>query len=214
MEIMLEEVALALHKNGFAAHVAHSVDDAFDLVLDLIERESPKTVGLGSSMSLKTTGIYNLLKDSPAINCIDTAGIIKGLTEDPENEALRKQLKIAAHCDMFFCSANAIISNGQLINLDMVGNRTSMLAYGPERVVVIAGRNKIVTDLQGAVTRIKNVAAPLNARRLKLGLPCEAAGKCVNCNEPLRICNNWSITEKCFPKNRISVILVDANLGF
>lgn len=213
MEIMLEEVALALNQNGFGAHVAHSTDDAVDLVVDIIERENANTIAIGSSVTLKTTGIYNLLNNSPSLHLINTSEIIMGLAENPTDEALHKQLKMASFSDMFLCSSNAIISNGQLINLDMVGNRVSMLTYGPKKVVVVAGKNKIATDFKGAITRVKNGAAPMNARRLKFDVPCVETGKCMNCNRPMRMCNNWVITEKCFPKGRIVVILVDENLG-
>lgn len=214
MEIMLEEVARALAKNGFGAHVAHGSDDAVDLVVDLIEREGPETIALGSSQTLETTGILSLLQGSPSLHLINTGHLIMGLAESPQDEALHKQLKMAAFSDMFLCSSNAILANGQLINLDMVGNRVSMLTYGPKRVVVVAGKNKIVPDLKSAITRVKNGAAPLNARRLKFDVPCVQTGKCMNCDRPQRICNNWVITEKCFPKGRITVILVDENLGF
>lgn len=213
MEIMLEEVVLALNKNGFGAHVAHDADEALDLAIDIIERESPDRVTLGSSLSLRTTGIYNLLKNSPSIRLVDTADIIRGLVENPKDEALLKQIHLSMTSDLFFCGANAIIANGQLVNLDQVGNRISSLIFGPKRVVVVAGRNKIVPDLTSAVSRIKNISAPLNAKRLKYDVPCVAAGKCMNCDKPQRICNTWAITEKCMPKGRVTVILVDVNLG-
>ena len=214
MEIMLEEVVLALNQNGFNASLAHTVDEALDLTIDIIERESPETVAIGSSATLKTAGIYNLLKNSPSIHCIDTTEIISGLVENPDDEALHKQIKLAMHSDMFFCSSNAIIANGQLVNVDMVSNRVAMLGFGPEKVVLVAGQNKVVSDLPSAVGRIKNIAAPMNTKRLKMDTPCVETGKCMNCDSPQRMCVHWSIMEKCFPKHRICVILVEENLGF
>lgn len=214
MEIMLEDVVAALEKNNFQAHIAHNSDDVLDLIVDILERENPKTVALGSSQSLRTTGAYNLLKNSPGLRAIDAAEIIRGLIESPKDEALLKQIHLAMVGDMFFCGANAIISNGQLVNIDMVGNRVAFMAFGPPRVIVVAGKNKIVPDFKSAVARIKMGAAPMNAKRLKVNTPCVQTGKCVNCDSPQRICSNWLITEKCLPKNRITVILVEENLGF
>lgn len=214
MEIMLEEVVGALEKNNFQAHVAHNNDEVLDLIVDIVERENPKTIALGSSQSLKTVGAYNLLKNSPGIHCIDTVEIIKGLMENPKDAALVKQIHMAMTSEMFLCGTNAIISNGQLVNIDMAGNRVAFLAFGPPRVIVVAGKNKIVPDFKSAVARIKLGAAPMNAKRLKVDTPCVQTGKCSNCNSPQRICCNWLITEKCLPKNRITVILVDENLGF
>lgn len=214
MEIILEDVVVALNKNGFSAHVAYTGDDALDLVIDIIERESPKTVALGSSKTLRAAGIYNLLKNSPGIHCIDSGEIVLGLLEDPQSEALQKQIRLSVNSDMFFCGSNAVIAGGHLVNVDMVGNRVSMLGFGPKRVVVVAGRNKIVPDLSTAMARIREVAAPKNVEQLRVDAPDFMPGKSAAYGGPQSYFNNWSIIEKCFPKGRITVILVDENLGF
>jgi len=109
--------------------------------------------------------------------------------------------------------SNAVTLCGKLINLDMVGNRTSAISFGPKKVVIFAGRNKIVADVTTGIERVRNVAAPLNAKRHDFQTPCVKTGRCHDCNSPQRICNTWSIIDKCFPKSRIKVILIDEDLG-
>jgi hypothetical protein len=123
----------------------------------------------------------------------------------------RRQALLA---DLFICGTNAITDSGKLVNLDMIGNRVAALTFGPKHVIVLAGRNKIVEDVDAAVARIKNFAAPVNTRRLDKKTPCVATSYCQDCNSPDRICNVWTITEKCFPKGRVKVILINDDLGF
>jgi len=99
------------------------------------------------------------------------------------------------------------------VNLDMIGNRIGGLTFGPKEVVVLAGRNKIVPDLEDAMLRIKNYVAPVNAMRLEMKTPCVKTGRCEDCKSPSRICNTWTITEKAFPKGRVHVILINRDLG-
>jgi hypothetical protein len=115
---------------------------------------------------------------------------------------------------MFFTGTNALLETGVLVNLDMVGNRVAALTFGPRRVVVLAGRNKIVPDLEAAERRIKEYAAPINAVRLAKRTPCVKTFRCHDCRSPDRICNTWTITEKSFPKARITVVLINQDLGF
>ena len=122
----------------------------------------------------------------------------------------RRQALLA---DLFITGANAITEKGQLVNLDMYGNRVAGLTFGPKHVIVMAGRNKIVPDLQAAMNRIKAIAAPANTMRLDKKTPCVKTGVCQECKSPDRICNVWTITEKSFPKGRIKVILIDDELG-
>ena len=96
----------------------------------------------------------------------------------------------------------------------MYGNRIAAITFGPRFVVILAGRNKIVCDLEEAMTRIKNYAAPVNAMRLDKKTPCVKTSYCEECQSPDRICNTWSITEKSFPKGRVKIILINEVLGF
>jgi hypothetical protein len=95
----------------------------------------------------------------------------------------------------------------------MIGNRVAGITFGPQSVIILVGRNKIVTDLDEAMFRIKNYAAPANAMRLDKRTPCAETSYCQECNTPDRICNSWTITEKSFPKGRIKIVLINEDLG-
>jgi hypothetical protein len=116
--------------------------------------------------------------------------------------------------DCFFAGTNAITRDGQLVNLDMFGNRGGAITFGPRNVVLLVGRNKLVPDLQRAMERIKEYCAPVNTMRLNMKTPCVKTGYCMDCSSPQRICNVWTITEKSFPQGRIKIILINEDLGF
>ena len=109
---------------------------------------------------------------------------------------------------------NAVTEAGQLVNLDMIGNRIAGIAFGPKNVIVFIGRNKIVPDLESAMFRIKNYAAPVNTMRLSKKTPCSKTSYCEECKSSDRICNTWTITEKSFPQGRIKVVLINEESGF
>jgi hypothetical protein len=116
--------------------------------------------------------------------------------------------------DLFVTGTNAITEAGHLVNLDMIGNRVAAIIWGPKNVLLIVGRNKICGDLEDAMFRIKNYVAPVNTMNLSKKTPCATTGVCHDCASPDRICNYWTITEKCFLKGRIKIILVNEDLGF
>jgi len=127
-----------------------------------------------------------------------------------EKLELRKQALLA---DLFVTGTNAVTEAGQLVNLDMVGNRIAALTFGPKNVVLLIGRNKIVSDLDDAMYRIKNYVAPTNVMRLDMKTPCRKTSYCEECKSTARICNTWTITEKSFPKGRVKIVLINENLG-
>lgn len=210
--INLKNVAAALEKNGFKASVAYNANAAVEMVLDMLERENPKTVAAGSSQTLRNTGIYNLLRNSSGIQFVDTGANTGAMYEAPGAEALKKLKEVGLNSDMFFCSANAVVEDGRLVNLDFAGNRVSSFIFGPKRVVVVAGRNKIVPDLETAFARVKKIA-PTIVKMLGVKPPCAKAGVCIDCDHPERICCTWVLSAHCWPKGRIHVILVDEELG-
>jgi hypothetical protein len=116
--------------------------------------------------------------------------------------------------DIFFTGSNAITETGKLVNLDMVGNRIGGIIFGPKHVIITAGRNKIVSDVEAAMKRIKNYAAPVNAiRHTDFRTPCRKTSYCMDCKSPDRICNTWAITDKSYPKGRIKVLIINEVLG-
>lgn len=205
----LGEAAQALEAAGFAAHVAEDAAAAREIIFgDVVPGLAPKSVGFGGSVSLVKAGVYDMAKGLEGVEVLDTYD--KTLPDEDKMELRRKSLLV----DLFFTGTNAITEEGVLVNLDMIGNRVGALAFGPRNVVVLAGRNKLCADFEDAVARIKDYAAPVNTARLDKETPCAKTARCSDCASPDRICNTWVVNEKCFPKGRIIVVLVNEDLGF
>ena len=134
----------------------------------------------------------------------------EGLTKDEIAEIRIRQLT----ADLFITGANAITENGEIVNIDGIGNRVNATAFGPKKVIIIAGYNKIVPDMNAAFDRIKKYAAPMNAKRLNLQLPCVETGYCHDCKSEARICRVISIMQKRPASTGISVFLINEELGF
>ena len=115
---------------------------------------------------------------------------------------------------MYVTSTNAVTRQGDLVNLDGLGNRVAAMIYGPTHVVLFVGRNKICDDLDAAISHITQFAAPANSIRLSRKTPCVKTGSCMDCKSPERICNAWSVIEKSNPAGRIHVLLINEDLGF
>ncbi|MDJ0803500.1 MAG: lactate utilization protein [Desulfobacterales bacterium] len=207
--LRLEAVKGTLEKNNFEVHVAADREAASVLVLDtLLPQIAPRTLSWGGSKTFVDTGLYDRLKTRTGLVVLDTYD--KALNADEKLERRRQSLLV----DLFITGTNAITAGGHLINLDMIGNRIAALTFGPRSVIVLAGRNKVVADLEAAWERIKAYAAPVNSMRLDKKTPCAATGLCHDCKSPQRICNTWTITEKSFPQGRVRVVLINEDLGF
>ena len=133
-----------------------------------------------------------------------------GLTKEEIKEIYRKSFC----ADAYFTSTNALTEAGELYNVDGTGNRTAAMIYGPDKVIVIVGINKIVKDLNEAIERNKRLAAPANAKRLSRKTPCVNLGYCVDCNSPDRVCNNYVLIRKQGQKGRIKVIIIGKSFGY
>jgi hypothetical protein len=175
---------------------------------DILPKLDIKSVSWGGSMSFVSTGLFHELKDNPDIEVINTFD--QSLSKEESFERRRRSLMV----DLYITGTNAVTEAGHLVNLDMMGNRVAAIMWGPKNVLLIIGRNKITGDLEDAMFRIKNFAAPVNVMNLDKKTPCRKTGVCHDCSSPDRICNYWTITEKCFVKNRIKIILVNEDLGF
>jgi L-lactate utilization protein LutB len=205
----LAELKDALTENNFEVFVAENTDEAKSIVLEKIIPEiAPKSVSWGGSLTFVATGLYDVLKNSNDFNILDTYD--KTLSPEESLERRRQSLLV----DLYITGSNAVTETGQLVNLDMFGNRVGALTFGPKNVIIFVGRNKIVPDLDEAMFRIKNYAAPVNTMRLDKKTPCAKTSFCADCKSPDRICNIWTITEKSFPKKRIKIILINKDLGF
>lgn len=214
MNEMIEKTMTALQKNNMQAYFVEKKEDVIDLVKTLIKKGD--TVTHGGSVTLAECGIPALLANGD-YNYLDRS--VKGLTPEQVKDIYRKTFS----ADVFFTSANAITENGLLYNVDGNSNRIAAIVYGPDSVIVIAGVNKIVPDINAAMNRLKTTAAPLNTKRLNCKTPCAVTGKCLavdnpllaeGCKSPERICCNYVVTAQQRHKDRIKVILVGESLGY
>lgn len=208
-QMRLESCKSALEKNGFEVFIAQSCDEARTLFSDAIFPSLPvQSVSWADSMSMHATGILEDLKNKPAVSIIET--FAPGVPREELIERRRQALLV----DLFLTGSNAVTESGQLVNLDMVGNRVGAITFGPRYVVLIIGRNKLVRNVAEGMERIQSYAAPMNAiRHTGWKTPCIKTSFCMDCNSPDRICNTWVITQKSYPKGRIKIILINEDLG-
>lgn len=210
----IEKTVKNLEKNGIKVFTADKKEDVLPIVKSLMRKG--ESVSNGGSVTLKECGVFDLISGGD-YDFIDRTGL--------EGEELRNAYIRAFGCDTYLCSANAVTENGELYNVDGNSNRVACIVYGPRQVIMIVGKNKIVKNLQEAVTRVKTVAAPSNTRRLGCKTPCEKTGECISiknddsymcdgCNSPQRVCCNYVVSAKQRHKDRIKLILVNEDLGF
>jgi L-lactate utilization protein LutB len=207
-KIRLADLKETLEKNNFEVFLAEDTAQAKKIVLEeIVPKIGPRSVSWGGSMTFMASGLYEALKGMAGVEILDVYD--KSLSPEQGFELRRKSLLV----DLFVTGTNAVTETGALVNLDMMGNRVCGITFGPKHVIILAGRNKIVPDLDEAMLRIKNYAAPANAMRLDKKTPCVKTSYCEECSSPDRICNAWSIVEKSYPKGRIRVVLINQDLG-
>jgi L-lactate utilization protein LutB len=207
-QVRLSEVKEALEANNFEVFLAANRDEAKRIVLEeIVPKTEAKSCSWGGSMTITAVGVYEALKNTQAMKVIDTFD--RNLPAQEVLERRRQSLLV----DLFITGTNAVTETGQLVNLDMIGNRIGGITFGPKQVIILVGRNKVVADLEEAMYRIKNYTAPTNAMRLDRKTPCVKTSRCEECNSPERICNTWTITEKSWPKGRVKVVLINEDLG-
>lgn len=200
-----EKVVKALEKNNFQAYYVATRAAAIEKVNSLIPAGA--TVGVGGSWTLKEMGIPEQLeKDGHEVYDHNKPG----LTMEESMSLRRKELL----CDVFISGTNAITMDGQLVNTDGSGNRVAAMSFGPKKVVVVVGVNKIVADLDAAMERIEMYAAPINNKRLDRPNPCTVTGTCMDCQGATRICNITTILHKKPPTIDFHVVIVGEELGF
>ena len=204
----LEQLKKAFEKNNFECHIAQTPEEAYTIfVRDIFPNVKSETVSYADSQTMMTTGVLEFCRENAAM-FIDT---FCSQIAYRDQIYLRKQALLS---DLFLTGTNAFTEKGQLVNLDMVGNRTAALAFGPRNVVLFIGINKLTPDLEAAMERVHKYAAPRNAARHQgFNTPCVKTGECLDCYSPQRICNTWTITEKSYPKGRIKIILINQSLG-
>ncbi len=205
-EKLAEQLIKNLTKRRMEASYAPTAAQAREEVVAMIPEGS--TVSRCGSMSLVEMGLWEELAKKPGVEVIDP--FIPGLAPEERFAQLRRGLL----ADYMITSSNALTMDGKLVNLDGLGNRVAGMCFGPEKVIVVVGLNKLAPDLDSALARVKHHAAPINAIRLSRATPCGETGLCSDCRSPERICNMWSIIEGHLIENRIHVKLVGEDLGY
>jgi hypothetical protein len=194
-----------LEAHGFSAIYVRTKEEA---VQEIWKHITPKQrIGVGGSLTIRELGILDRLE---AQGCTVYDHWKPGLSKETSVRFRKSQMT----SDLFLSSVNAITLNGELINIDATGNRVNATVFGPGKVILVVGYNKIVEDVQEGIKRIKDVAAPMNARRLNADVPCAKLGKCVDCNSPHRICRVIVIHERKPVLTDILVVLVGEELGY
>lgn len=199
-ERLAQTVIKGLQSRNMTGYYAEDKEAALKQALELIEENS--TISMGGCMSAHEIGLVQALQE----------GNYQYL--DRSKMGPREGLLAAYDSDVFLSSANAMTSDGILVNIDGNSNRVSCIAQGPKKVIFIVGMNKVCADIDSAMKRARNVAAPTNAQRFDVKTPCKETGKCFDCKSPDTICCQFLITRYSRHTGRIHVILVNDNLGF
>ncbi|MHB8763361.1 MAG: lactate utilization protein [Deferrisomatales bacterium] len=204
MERRVEAAARALEQNGFGVAVCADRAAAVERIVEAAG--SARTVGFGGSI----TGVELELPQKLAAlgkECLIHGA--PGLSPEERLAVMRRQLT----CDLFLASANAVTLDGKLVNIDATGNRVGAMTFGPGRVMLVAGANKVCADLDDALRRVKTWAAPPNAQRLQFKTPCATTGVCSDCRSPDRICRVVHVMERRPRLTDLTVVLVAEPLG-
>jgi hypothetical protein len=198
-----------LEENNFAVWLADSAKQAKKLFWDEVFKPlKPASVSFGGSLTVQEVGVYQELKQRNDLQVIDT------YDTSASTEEFLERRRQALLVDLFVTSTNSLTKEGHLVNLDGLGNRVAALTFGPRHVALFVSRNKVVADLDEAISRTKEFAAPVNAVRLNRQTPCTKTMQCEDCKSPERICNTWTITEKSNPPQRVKIILINQDLGY
>ena len=204
-DVFGEKVVKALEKNNFQAYYVATRAEAVNKVFSLVPAGT--TIGVGGSWTLKELAIPEQL-EKQGHEVFDHNR--PGLTLEQSVALRHKELS----CDVFISGTNAITLDGQIVNTDGSGNRVAAMSFGPKKVIVVVGVNKIVSDLDAAMERIELFAAPINNKRLDRPNPCTVSGVCMDCQGPSRICNITTILHKRPPMIDFHVVIVGEELGF
>lgn len=199
-EILAQTVIKGLESRNMTGYYVADKEEAVKKALEVIGKGS--TVAMGGCQSAHEIGLIQALEEGD-YNYIDRS-----------NMTPRESLMAAYDADVFLSSANAMTNDGIMVNIDGNSNRVSCIAQGPKKVVFIVGMNKICSDLDEAMKRARNVAAPANAQRFDVKTPCKVTGKCADCKSPDTICCQFLITRYSRHEGRIHVILVNDMLGY
>lgn len=201
----VEKTINSLEKNNIRGYFVQDEKELLNTIESILTEEN--TVSVGGSETLLESGVINYLRNGK-YNFLDRYA--ENLTREGLKDIYRKSFL----SDGYITSTNALTEAGELYNVDGNGNRVAAMLYGPDKVIVVCGINKLVKDIDEAVKRTREIAAPANAKRLNRETPCAKVGYCMNCNSEDRICNEYTVIKRQGIKERISVIIVNKNLGY
>lgn len=203
-ELLAKKVIAGLKSRNMTGYYAKTKDEALKTALSIIEENS--AVSWGGSMTIEEIGLKQAV-------CNGNYTVYnRDICKTPEEK--REAELNAFRSNYYLTGCNAITEDGILVNIDGNANRVAAIAYGPEHVIMVIGMNKITKDLDSAISRARNVAAPINTQRFPVNTPCKTTGSCVNCNAADTICNEILVTRHSGHSNRFHIILVNDTLGF
>ncbi len=194
-----------LNKHGFNALFFINCAEARAYVLK--EISGYESFGFGGSDTTRKLDIIHTLKKEKKV-------VYDHWENDLSPETSLEIRRNQSACDCFFCSANAISMTGEIVNVDGVGNRTNAMSFGPRKVMIIAGINKLTTNIQTALQRVRDIAGPMRAKSLGMQTPCAESGICTDCNSPQRICRITTILHRKPSLTDITVVIINEALGF
>jgi len=194
-----------LNQNNMAGYYVQDFKQLLETVQSLLSKS--ETIGCGDSVTLEETGVFEFIRNGN-YNFLDKHD--PKLTSSDKREIYLQNFR--AHT--FLSGVNAVTQDGELFFIDGNGSRVAPIIYGPEQVILVAGTNKIVSGSEEAIQRVRQIAAPLDAKRLGKNTPCVKLGRCVNCKSPERICNDFVYITRQFVKDRIKVIFIEGEFGY
>jgi len=201
----MEEIIKALKSRNMNGHLAKDKSEALEVAISLIDKS--QQISLGGSLSVKEIGLFDELNNGKY-------KLVNRYIDGIDNFTKHFIQKNGSTHGIFIAGTNALTEDGKIVNMDGWGNRTNAISYGPDKVILIIGKNKIVKTLDDALERIADVASPPNTKRLNFDTPCAKTGKCVDCRSPERICNILNVIQFQREPDRMHIILVDEELGY
>ncbi len=205
MDEKIRKTIYNLQKNNMAGYYAKNTKELLSLLSKLLSKG--ERIGCGDSITLEETGVFEYLR-SGDFTFYDKHQ--PNLTSEEKRAIYLKNFD----SDTFITGTNAVTTDGQLFNIDGNGSRVAPMIYGPKQVIVVVGVNKLVDTVEDAICRARQIAAPLDAKRLHKNTPCVKLGKCINCKHEQRICNDFVLISRQFSKDRIKVIFINGNYGY
>lgn len=205
MDEKIRKVIFNLQNNNMSGYYVENIGELISLLSTLLV-EGEK-IGCGDSATLEETGVFEYLRNKD-FTFYDKHQ--SNLTSEEKRAIYLKNFDV----DTFITGTNAITTDGQLFNIDGNGSRVAPMIYGPKQVIVVVGTNKIADTVEDAIHRARQIAAPLDAKRLNKSTPCATLGKCIDCKHEQRICNDFVLISRQFSKDRIKVIFINGNYGY